>query len=370
MKHFFGFFFLTILLGASGVSALSCAFTFISLDTLSPGVVEVKICGDTTCTNVWSIDTVSESQLLDDLEKNFHQKANAIYGHVAEVNRISTGDSLLFIEFPDSVLVVFDSILKGEITRDSIWYRVVVGQWGENDFRSLIGKTFLSFHDSTTEITDLGFSSPGLCQFTPNGFFLEEGKIRKTGTGEFPGVSVSLAAIMTRVTETYRISATGFECVTVPCNYFETTSLSDGSSRFVAALGGNVNLPSVIPDSGILVTGYFDFDSLPFWVRPGSVFVVTGLVLGNIGVQNISSQKAKSGIRISPNPFTRFAEIQAFGGSGILRIFDLAGRKVSGWRLRKNETIVWDASHFAAGTYFLTLHKNGRVHTRKMLLKR
>lgn len=201
--------FLFLILGfAANLQALSCWFQEIRLDTLAPGIVEVKGCINAAC-DEFTLDTVSERELMDTLEVKYNSNNYCAIGHISEAADVAFGgcytDSVTgavicpAYPLPESVLVVFDTLLKGQMPGDRLWYLAHRGSIWDNRYSDLKDKTFLAFFNAYDSIQQLGFYPIRACEREATGYFIVNNKIMGTGNKGMPGISVSLNDFMNQI---------------------------------------------------------------------------------------------------------------------------------------------------------------------------
>ncbi len=167
----------------------------INIDTLQPGIVEVKRCyapceNESCCV----VDTISEKALLDSLIEDYNRNKFVIIAYIDSLINVPAPDSPIVEPYPltESLHIVVDSTFKEPFVERNIW--IMYSGFCKWSAQPMLNKKFIAFFDTSYQfIEDLGLYPRNECEGEV-GYFIEEGRIKKSGNIHgLPGVSVELS---------------------------------------------------------------------------------------------------------------------------------------------------------------------------------
>lgn len=306
------------------------------IDTLEPGVVEVKTIDFND--EVVAVDTVTERMLMEELARRYYESEYGFVGRIDSVELVgpTAGDPGYNVY---SVLVTVVESIKGEpggAYRMSDTVSTIqpakVGRAerdqtrGFTSYAAIAGREFLFLGDDPEDLRAWTPRPAELCAVEPTGFFLDGNRrISALGTAGFglnggdwrpyPGVSVTLENLRARLERLFIAYLTDIACFAAPCANIAVVPVNQGESRFVPVLGdteGNTVFPSEdVEDSRL--RGYFVEDSLAGWLYPAEVFVMTEIVAPMRGAERGPGGDALRAARPGP-----FGGVREYGLNGRL----------------------------------------------------
>lgn len=148
-------------------SACSCIPHSYDIDTLAPGLVQVRYHTGLP-TPQGPTSTQSEFQALQSLRGRYLEAANVFFVSIdtAFVYGPFRADTSFRRHFqPESILVSIAAVLKGSVRERSFWFRSGGGQCDWGSYSDIIGRRFLEFSampaDSLNALDDNLYLNPG-----------------------------------------------------------------------------------------------------------------------------------------------------------------------------------------------------------------
>jgi hypothetical protein len=258
--------FLLLCIPLQRVSA-DCIEPNVSLDTLSPGVVQVTVCPAVNPPACYA-DTATGRMLMEALIDDFNENVHVVIAHIESTYVV---DPMSPDWGTESVLVVIDTVLKGNPVGASCWFARRL--WEDSGtFGILKRRKFVGFFNEIAPNNILGLGEPSPCYYEWGGgwgYFIENGIIVNTGPDALLGVSVALQSWLDAVSRVYTITTFAICNDSIPSGCYRIiegvrNTLTD-SVRVVMAVfdtcGNKLTVDDPIVKNQVPVRGYFLADS-------------------------------------------------------------------------------------------------------------